>query len=59
MSPSNETWFNEICTEAGSAVGWIVDGHLAHAETEFQTIDVYQTRHWGKLMVIDGFVMLT
>ena len=24
-----------------------------------QTIAVYQTTHWGSLMVIDGFVMLT
>ena len=59
MPSSNETWFKEICREAGSSVGWLIDEHLARAETEFQTIDVYQTRHWGKLMVIDGFVMLT
>ncbi len=41
------------------AVSWSIESHLEHAETDYQTIDVYQTTHWGKLMVIDGFVMLT
>jgi len=59
MSPIDENWFSEICREAGSAVGWQIEKHLAHSETEFQTIDVYRTTHWGNLMVIDGFVMLT
>ena len=59
MLPNDENWFTEVCKEAGSVVGWKVDEHLAHVETEFQTIDVYKTAHWGNLMVIDGFVMLT
>ena len=45
--------------EDGVAVSWSIEKHLAHEITDFQTIDVYQTTHWGKLMVIDGFVMLT
>ena len=59
MLPKDETWFTEVCEEAGSVVGWKVEKQLAHVETEFQTIDVYRTAHWGNLMVIDGFVMLT
>ena len=59
MLPKDENWFTEVCKEAGSVVGWEVDEHLAHVETEFQKIDVYRTAHWGNLMVIDGFVMLT
>jgi len=59
MLTETETWFTEACKEAGSALSWVVDEHLAHVETRFQTIDVYRTRHWGNLMVIDGFVMLT
>lgn len=57
--PENEQWFTEICREAGSVAGWRIEEHLAHVRSDFQTIDVYRTAHWGNLMVIDGFVMLT
>ena len=59
MLPSNQKWFTEICKEAGYGVSWSIESHLAHEKTDFQTIDVYKTTHWGNLMVIDGFVMLT
>ncbi len=59
MLPTNQKWFTEVCKEAGYGVSWSIESHLAHEKTDFQTIDVYQTTHWGKLMVIDGFVMLT
>jgi len=59
MLPANEKWFSEVCKEAGSAISWGIEAHLAHEATDFQTIDVYRTTHWGNLMVIDGFVMLT
>ena len=59
MLPANEKWFSEVCKEAGSAISWGIDAHLAHETTDFQTIDVYRTTRWGNLMVIDGFVMLT
>jgi len=57
--PANEKWFTEVCKEAGSAVSWQIETQLAHATTDYQTIDIYRTSHWGNLMVIDGFVMLT
>ncbi|MGK7294966.1 MAG: polyamine aminopropyltransferase [Candidatus Wenzhouxiangella sp. M2_3B_020] len=59
MLPENTNWFTETCKEAGSAMSWAVEEHLAHSDTEYQTIDVYRTSHWGHLMTIDGFVMLT
>ncbi len=59
MLPSEARWFSEVAREAGMAVSWSIESHLEHAETDYQTIDVYQTTHWGNLMVIDGFVMLT
>ena len=59
MLPANEKWFTEVCKEAGSAVSWRVETHLAHETTDYQTIDIYRTSDWGNLMVIDGFVMLT
>lgn len=57
--PENEQWFTEICTDAGSVAGWRIEQQLASVKSDFQTIDVYRTAHWGNLMVIDGFVMLT
>lgn len=59
MALDSERWFTEVCKEAGSAQSWQITEHLAHQVTDYQTIDVYRTAHWGHLMVIDGFVMLT
>lgn len=59
MAQQQENWFSERCEEAGSEQGWAIEAHLAHEQSAFQTIDVYRTRHWGNLMAIDGFVMLT
>lgn len=57
--PQDRKWFTEACLEAGSAESWSIEAHLAREISDFQTIDVYRTTHWGNLMVIDGFVMLT
>lgn len=57
--PADRKWFTEVNAEAGSAESWAIEAHLAHEVTDYQTIDVYRTTHWGNLMVIDGFVMLT
>ncbi len=59
MLPEHNQWFSEVCKEAGSALSWTIEEHLAHEVTDFQTIDIYRTIGWGNLMVIDGFVMLT
>ncbi|MDT8438626.1 MAG: polyamine aminopropyltransferase [Wenzhouxiangellaceae bacterium] len=59
MQPEREQWFTETCTEAGSALSFEIEAHVEHVVSAFQTIDIYRTRHWGHLMVIDGFVMLT
>ena len=59
MLPTQEKWFSEICPSDGSAISWRIETQLAHESTDFQTIEIYQTGNWGKLMVVDGFVMLT
>lgn len=59
MTLDNERWFTEVCREAGSAIGFEIEEQLEHVKSEFQVIDIYRTRHWGHLMVIDGFIMLT
>lgn len=59
MLPTQHTWFSEPYQSEGVAISWTIESHLAHEMTDYQTIDVYQTTHWGNLMVIDGYVMLT
>lgn len=59
MLPTQEKWFSEVCQDAGSALSWRIETQLARQTTDFQTIEIFQTADWGKLMVIDGFVMLT
>jgi spermidine synthase len=54
-----EQWFTEICKEGGSAFSLQVRGKLHQEQTAFQHIEIYDTAQFGKLMVIDGFVMLT
>ncbi len=59
MLPANEKWFTEVHQGAGSAWSLTIETRLAHETTDYQTIEVFKTRDWGNMMVIDGFVMLT
>ena len=59
MLPTQHTWFSEFYQPEGVALAWTIESHLAHEVTDYQTIDIYKTTHWGHLMVIDGCVMLT
>jgi len=52
-------WFTEIHTDAGSAFSLRINDKLADVQSKFQHIEIYDTTDFGKLMVIDGFVMLT
>lgn len=54
-----EEWFTEVCEDSGSAFSLKIKQKLHEEQTAFQKIEIYETTHYGKLMVIDGFVMLT
>jgi spermidine synthase len=54
-----ECWFTEVCKECGTAVSFEIEAKLHEETTPFQTISIYQTRTFGRLMVIDGCTMLT
>lgn len=56
---SEQTWFTEICAESGSAFSLQTKKKLHAEKTPFQTIEIYETKTFGKLLVIDGFVMLS
>ncbi len=55
----NKEWFTEICPESGSAFSLTLKEKLHEEQTPFQHIEIYETEHFGTLMVIDGFIMLS
>jgi len=59
MTQTDSEWFTECCQEHGSAFALQVNEKLHDETTAFQHIEIYSTTHFGNLMVIDGFVMLT
>ncbi|ASP38159.1 spermidine synthase [Bacterioplanes sanyensis] len=57
--PLADGWFTEIFDQQGSAFSLKVTAHLEQVTSEFQTIDMYDTETFGKLMVIDGCTMVS
>ena len=55
----DNTWFTEIHQADGSAFSLKVRAKLHDEQTPFQRIEIYDTVHWGRLMTIDGFYMLS
>ena len=56
---TNENWFIEHFQPTGSAIGFRITGKLDEVQSPFQKIEIYDSTDWGKLMVIDGAMMLT
>ena len=61
MNPTNldTHWFTESCNESGAAFSLQIKEQLHAEQTSFQKIEIYQTQAFGKLLVIDGFIMLS
>ncbi len=61
MLPNEQDWFTEPCEECGSAFSLHLtgEGKLHEEQTAFQKIEVFDTTKFGKLMTIDGLVMLS
>jgi len=54
-----QQWFTEIFQPSGSAFSLEITEKLAEVQSPFQHIEMYQTTQFGKLMVIDGVIMLS
>ncbi len=52
-------WFSEVEAGGGSAFSLRIRRKLHEERSDYQTIEVYETEHFGNLMVIDGFTMLS
>lgn len=55
----DDTWFSEPCPDFGSAFSMKIKEKLHEETSQYQRIEIYDTVYFGKLMVIDGYVMLT
>ena len=59
-TPANHgDWFSETCPESGIAFSLELHSKLHEEQTPYQKIEIYKTKHFGNLLVIDGFVMLS
>ena len=52
-------WFTEVHEDAKSAFSYEITQKLHEVQSEFQKIEVFETKGFGNLMVIDGYIMLT
>lgn len=55
----DNTWFTEAQLASGAAFSMKIKGKLHEEQTPYQHIEIYDTETFGKLMVIDGCIMLT
>ena len=58
-SSAENLWFTEKHARSGSSFGLRVSERLHAEQTPFQSIEIYDTTDWGKLMVIDGCTMVS
>lgn len=52
-------WFTEMCKEGGLAFSLAIKEKLHEETSPYQHIEIYQTETFGRLMVIDGFIMVS
>jgi len=52
-------WLHEQFEPVGSSIGFRISEKLDEVQSPFQTIEIYQSTDWGKVMLIDGAMMLT
>ncbi|GMR18501.1 MAG: polyamine aminopropyltransferase [Gammaproteobacteria bacterium] len=55
----NNDWFTEAAAEEGCAFSLRIREKLYSEQTPYQLLEIYQTETFGKLMTLDGLVMLT
>lgn len=59
MSVLDQNWYSEAFTSEGSAFSLKIKSKLETVKSPFQTIDMYETEHYGNLMVIDDCTMVS
>ena len=59
MNLDSQNWFTETADELGSAFSLQIKQRLHQEQTRYQHLEIYATTHFGHLMVLDGFIMLS
>ena len=59
MSAQIPGWFTEIFQDHGTGFSLQVSEKLHEEQSEYQKIEIYETKTFGRLMVLDGCIMLT
>jgi len=59
MTSSSSTWLHENFEHTGSSFGLRVTAKLDEVQSPFQKIEIYDSTDWGKVMLIDGAMMVT
>ena len=54
-----DNWFTEEASEIGSAFSLSIKSKLHEEQTAYQFLEIYDTTHFGNLMVLDGYTMLS
>ncbi|MEO7063899.1 MAG: polyamine aminopropyltransferase [Dokdonella sp.] len=54
-----QNWFTEHHARSGSSFGLRIKEKLHAEQTPYQSIEIYDTTDWGKLMIIDGCTMVS
>ena len=57
--PLDQNWFTEVHDDIGSAFSLQVRDKVFSEQSPYQLVEVYDTREFGKLMVIDGCTMVS
>ncbi len=55
----NDHWVTEYVTEIGTAFSLKLGEKLHTEQTPYQKLEVYATTHFGNLMLLDGYIMLS
>lgn len=58
-TPAKLNWFTEQAEEIGTAFSLSIHNKLHGEQTPYQYLEIYKTSHFGNLMVLDGFIMLS
>jgi len=55
----DHTWYTEQWAEQGSAISLKITKKLHDEQSQYQRIEIFETETFGKLMTLDGLVMVT
>ncbi len=59
MKLNSKKWFTEVYPDDGCALSLELSEKLHEEQTAWQKLEIYQTMGFGRLMLLDGCIMLT